>query len=172
MVQRVSEIMSRTPLVVRKTSSAAEARVLSDHKGVHHLLVMDGPELVGILCRCDLEWALDGDSAARRIRTPVATLAGNDSTEIAARVMLERGLGCLPVLDALGTVRGVVTRSDLRHAGALPGERGVDCCAACGAGHCLSPVTCPDTPVFCCDCLDQVREKGVRELYLTLGGGD
>jgi predicted transcriptional regulator len=172
MAELVADLMSRDAVVVRSADHAGFARGLAAEHGVHHLLVVDGHELVGITCLCDLDWAFEDDSVARRMRTSLGSARPRDSIAHAASAMIESGLACLPVLGDSGELVGVLTRSDLRRRGVLPGERGVDSCAACGAEHCSLAANCPDAPVFCLDCLDQVRGKGVRELYFTLGGGD
>jgi CBS-domain-containing membrane protein len=172
MANRLVDIMSEALVVVSPTSSAALARRSADERRVHHLIVLELEQLAGMICRCDLDFAFEGDSVARHMRAPCVALATNASLGDAALLMLEHGLGCLPLLDAFGRPRGLVTREALQRVGALPSERGVDCFAACGANHCSLSTDCPGTPVFCCDCLDQVREKGARELYFTLGGGD
>jgi CBS domain-containing protein len=168
----VADGMSRAAVIVDEGSSAADARALADERDVHHLLVTDGDVIVGIACRCDLDWVFDGDSIARCMQVPLLSAKPDDKAEKAAALLLHGRIGCLPVLDGFGSLRGVITRSDLQRIGALPGERGIDCCAACGASHCLFSADGPNTPVFCCDCLDQVQEKAGREPYFTLGGGD
>jgi CBS domain-containing protein len=172
MAERVFDIMSRAAVVVDAASSASDARALADERKVHHVLVIDGEIIVGVLSRCDLDWAFDTDPVTRCMKVPVALIQPDNGLELAVELLRSQRVGCLPVVDILGRLLGVVTRGDLRRAGTLAGERGIDCCASCGASHCLFSADGPDTPAFCCGCLDHVRERGVRELYFTLGGGD
>jgi len=44
--------------------------------------------------------------------SPVETVREDCSLEDAARTMLDRGIGCLPVVDADGALAGVLTESD------------------------------------------------------------
>lgn len=171
MAARVADIMSRATAVIQARSSVGAARACAAERDVHHVLVLEGDALVGIVCRCDLDLAFDSEPIVRCMRTPTV-VAASERIDAAARLVLERGVGCLAVVDERGAPRGTVTRSDLRMARALPGERGVDVCAACGESHCFLSASCPGSPVFCGNCLDQVRDRGARELYFTLGGGD
>jgi predicted transcriptional regulator len=172
MAQRVADLQLRRAVVVGPAEDARRARQLADQCGVHHLLVLDEGAFAGVVCRCELDFAFDGDTVARHMRAPLVCTRESDSLETAAAILLASGSGCLPVLNARDTLVGLLTRSDLRHHGILLGERGVDACASCGQKDCSLCVSCPEMPVFCFDCLDQVRRNGVRELYFTLGGGD
>jgi CBS domain-containing protein len=99
---------------------------------LRHLPIMDGGRVVGVLSERDLfrpglAMALGYGSKARRMllrgvavkevmSEPVVTVAPDVSVRDAARLMLERRIGCLPVVDA-GVLVGLVTETDLlRHA--------------------------------------------------------
>ena len=43
---------------------------------------------------------------------PVITVRENDSLETAARLMLDKKIGCVPVVDEQGKTRGIVTESN------------------------------------------------------------
>lgn len=160
----VQDIMSRAPVVIDARASADHARSVAEDERVHHLLVVDDGELVGVVCLCDLGWALPVDAVGGVMRSPVVTVAPGDSIAQAARTMTECGVGCLPVIGEDGVLSGVVTRSDLRAAGALRGEPGVDRCAACGDSHHLKPPDCPDSPVLCFACRKETHRSGVRRV--------
>lgn len=151
--------------------SARGANELANDRGVHHVLVTRGSALVGLACVCDLGCALDGETVSEHMKGLPVALNIDDSPDDVAQLMKSSGASCFPVADAQGRLSGVVTRSDLRHSGYLPNERGVDVCAACGSAHHLTP-RCGEEPVFCADCLEQVRSVGVPTMYFTLGGGD
>jgi len=164
--------MSGSPTVVGKHVLATDALALANCHGVHHLLVLDGGELVGEVCVRDLEAALLLGPVRSIMKAPVVHVDPDASSDDALKAMRSSGVSCLAVVDAGGRLSGVVTRRDLRRAGILPGEKGVDLCASCGGSHHLAPSAFPDTPVFCWDCLDQCIRPFPGDMYFTLGGGD
>lgn len=168
----VAEVMSSSPVIVDAHEAVEAARNLADEQGVHHLLVVDGSALVGVICQCDLAEAMPATLVTRHMHSPVVWTCGTDTLEQAASIMRQCGIGCLPVLDEpQGRLAGVLTRRDLRGAGILPGERGVDLCASCGSSHRLRASDFPDLPVFCFECLDQAPpSRGRAAWYFTLGG--
>ena len=170
-MQTVSDVMSRSVVVAEAASRARDALAAANARRVHYVVVVDGTELAGLVCICELADALESDTVRPHMSAPPALIATGDSAEEAARLMEFSGAGCFPVVDEGGVLRGVLTRHDLRNTGFLPNERGIDRCASCGAGHHLVP-HCSEEPAFCVECLDQVRHSGVREMYYTLGGGD
>jgi acetoin utilization protein AcuB len=172
MERTVSELMSRKPVLVDARAAVDAARSITEAHGVHHLLVVDDSTLVGVVCQCDLAESMPGALVVRHMRSPVIWTCETDTLVQAASIMLECGVGCLPVLDERqGRLSGVLTRRDLRSAGILPGERGVDLCASCGTSHRLRAPDFPDLPVFCFECLDQAPpSSGRRATYFTLGG--
>ena len=103
----------------------------------HHLLVVERGRLVGVISDRDVLQAaspfLDtvGESwrdaatltrAAREIMTSdVVTVQAPTPVEEAARLMLERGVSCLPVVDDEGRAEGIVTSKDvLRYVSGSP----------------------------------------------------
>lgn len=150
--QPVSRLMSRHPIFIEARAPAHLAKHLARAHEVHHLLVVQDGEFVGVTCLCDLEKAKDADSVARRMRSPAVCIGEGDTLEQAASLMKQCGVGCLPVIDDDGVLSGVITRRDLRRGGTLPGERGVDRCAHCGSSHKLRPANGKNDAVLCFDC--------------------
>jgi hypothetical protein len=151
----VSQVMSVVPVLIELRASSCDAVFAAERNNVHHLMVVDDSELVGVVCRCDLELAGAADSVARWMRAPPLTIGATEPIELAARIMLDCGIGCLVVVDDTGTLRGIVSRRDLRDAGALPDVLGIDRCAVCGTSHHLRPPDCPDAPAICFACQSQ-----------------
>jgi CBS domain-containing protein len=105
---------------------------------VRHLPVLDDGRLVGIVSHRDLlaaslTKALDFDPASRRsflrsievaevMTREVATIGPEATVADAARLMVRRKIGCLPVLDTAGKLVGLVTETDLISAAFLDGE--------------------------------------------------
>ncbi|MBI5137567.1 MAG: CBS domain-containing protein [Nitrospirae bacterium] len=125
----VAWIMSRHIITVGMDDQVRDARALLDQARVHHLAVLDGGELVGILSDRDLlnatspycdtkyEHKRDGFLLDRRVhqimtRHPV-TVAPHTAVNEAAAVMLLRKVSCLPVVGDDGAVCGIVTWRDL-----------------------------------------------------------
>ena len=127
----VSELMSKKLIVVDPKDSVEDAIKLLRRRGVRHLLVMNGSRLVGILSDRDVKRALDPARMKKRVqavgglvfvlepikveeimtRGPVTVHPGAVAHE-AARTMLDRKFGALPVLGRKKVV-GIVTETDL-----------------------------------------------------------
>ncbi len=60
----VSEVMTRSPLVVKPSDSLAHAAKLMSDKGVHRVFVRDGDELVGVVATLELMQAVRDEGFA------------------------------------------------------------------------------------------------------------
>ena len=115
---KVSEIMSVGVQTVRPGTPAATARERMRTKKIHHLLVMEGAELLGVLSARDLA------RSGRRGNTPqkllvadfmtprVVTVKPDTSVHRAANMMRGYSIGCVIVVDESRAV-GIVTLADL-----------------------------------------------------------
>ena len=97
------------------TVSDAYSELLS--RGYHAAIVVDQEkELQGMVCRTDLIRALDhdlGHAPARSVMThKVVSVNFDDSLDAVRRVVVERHVGSLPVMQD-GKLVGIVTRTDL-----------------------------------------------------------
>ncbi len=115
----VSDFMTKDLVTVRETDDLALAESLLRLGGVRHLPVVREKKLVGILTQRDvLRSESSGKAAARGL--PVSEVMTRDPTSVrpalglaqAARLMLERKFGCLPVCEDDGTLVGIVTEAD------------------------------------------------------------
>jgi acetoin utilization protein AcuB len=125
---RVSEHMSQPALVAAPDDGARETFFRMREAGVHHLPVLDGARLVGILSDRDLrrpDWVdeapdlahpyqLDDELSVADLMTrrPI-TVSTFQSLHTAAELILEHGFGSLPVLDKGGHLVGMLTKADL-----------------------------------------------------------
>jgi acetoin utilization protein AcuB len=121
----VGKRMTRNPKTVSPDDMlSAAARILREN-GFHHLPVVEGGALVGILSDTDLRnAALDavagrqaGSGAEDRpvreaMRTQVWSVTPEDSVEDALLILSREKFGALPVLSGDRLV-GIITRSDL-----------------------------------------------------------
>ena len=117
----VRDIM-RSPVVsVSPGTTLQDAYRTMREKGFRHLPVLDGERLAGVVTDRDLRLATSvlapvpfpADSAVSAVmcREPL-TANAQDAVEDAARVMRERKIGCLPVVED-GRVVGIITGIDL-----------------------------------------------------------
>lgn len=163
--------MTTWPVVVGLDDSVEDAMALAEAWGVHHLMVTAEMSLVGVICQCDLAEAGDTAPVSERMQSPFVFVTPDASIDDAAETMVNCGVGCLPVLDDLGRLAGVVTRRDLREAGALPGSPGFDVCASCGGAHNLRVPSRGGAVVFCADCMARSNPRDEYSVT-TLGGSD
>ncbi len=115
----ISDIMTPSDALVTVTSASTlqVAEELAIQEGIHHLLVVNSDELVGVICRCDLSprprssrTVGERMASSMWIASPTATLGE------AVSVMRDQRIGCLPVVEGEDLV-GVVTRTDLARVG-------------------------------------------------------
>jgi len=124
----VADWMSTPPIVAPLSTSLAEAHHIMEHRKVRRLPVVEHNRLVGIITWGDLraaqpsiattlsvyEWRalLERASVAECMTRDPVTIAPDATVLEAARLMLERKIGGLPVVVD-GRVVGVITESDL-----------------------------------------------------------
>ncbi len=137
---------------------------LALRNGVRHLLVTDGGELVGMLCRCDL-FAAGDRPVSERMSTEVFAIDAGGSLGEAVAAMSALKIGCLPVFMQ-SMVVGILTRGDLRRAGVEESLLGARYCSSCRSPHGVRKHPRLDIE-FCLDCL--AREHSDDD---ELGGGD
>jgi CBS domain-containing protein len=115
----VAEFMTKDLVTVRESDDLALAESLLRLGGIRHLPVVRDRKLVGILTQRDvLRSGAAGKAAAREL--PVSDAMTREPTAVrpamalqhAARLMLERKFGCLPVCEDDGTLVGIVTEAD------------------------------------------------------------
>lgn len=128
----VRDVMHSPVITVSPGVTIEEANTLMWEQGIRHLPVVEDGRVVGILTDRDLRLAtselsptpLSPQARVEEVMTtPVFTTDPLDPVEEAARVMRDRKIGCLPVLDGRKLV-GIITGIDLLDAlVALTGAR-------------------------------------------------
>ena len=130
--ETVAEIMTATPRTIDRNQSLETADRLIAGSHIRHLPVMDGDRVVGILSQRDLlqaalSQALGYGSVGRArvlgsipikevMSEPAVVVEADTAIRDAARLMVSRKIGCLPVVER-GALVGLVTESDVvRHA--------------------------------------------------------
>lgn len=115
---RVYEVMSKAVETVKPAVHASEAKTRMRQKNIHHLVVIEGSALQGVVSERDLggpklpkvlgKWTV-GDL----MTSPVITVTTRTPVRRAASLMRGRSIGSLVVTSANGKVAGIVTVADL-----------------------------------------------------------
>jgi acetoin utilization protein AcuB len=123
--------MTLTCVTVPPTMPVLEARYLMLEKKIRHLLVTDGATLIGIVTDRDIRLTLPSAATSLSVweinyflaRLTVGTVMSRNVVVIesdrepreAAQLMLDHGVGALPVVDG-GLLVGIITETDLLRA--------------------------------------------------------
>jgi CBS domain-containing protein len=117
---RVFEVMTEGVETVAPTLPASDAWELMKRKGIRHLVVTLGADVVGVLSERDTGSRLGararaGHTVADFMTSPVVTVARTDTLRSVANVMRGRTIGCAPVIEGKRLI-GIVTVTDLLEA--------------------------------------------------------
>ena len=120
----IEAIMSTNLITVPPSATLAEARTLMHDNRIHHLPVVEGEKLTGLISLTNVLAATDSflrDDGSRIhaseigikdvMVTDVATVDVNASLRHAALFLERHKIGCLPVLDNSDLV-GIITDTD------------------------------------------------------------
>jgi acetoin utilization protein AcuB len=114
---RLAEIMSTDVKTARPKQTADRAWSEMQLRQLRHLVVMDGPHVVGIVSERDLGGrhgaaVRRGHTVADLMTQQIVSASPRTTLRRAANLMRGRTIGCLPVLDD-GRVVGIVTVTDI-----------------------------------------------------------
>jgi len=130
-VRTVAEIMTRELVTLVEEDNLEHVAAGLARYRFHHLPVVDGRKLVGMLSQRDMLRATvagaDRSAAARArearfleetfvrdvMRTTLVTVMPSASIPAAAKLMLSARVGALPVVDGDGYLVGLVTENDI-----------------------------------------------------------
>ena len=127
----VKELMTAPAITAPPTMPVLEARQLMIDKQIRHLLVTDGPKLLGIVTDRDIRLNLPSPATSLSVweinyllarmtvesamtRSVIMVDPRRDARG-AAQLMLYHKIGALPVVDGAALV-GIITETDLLHA--------------------------------------------------------
>ena len=127
----VSRVMTKNPMFTHPEMSVNEVRSLMDKEKIGHLPVLDkNNNLTGLVTRADLvkaspsaatsldmyeiSYLLSKMTVKDIMEKTVVTVSEDEVVEEAARIMADKGIGCLPVLRGKLLV-GIITDTDLFH---------------------------------------------------------
>lgn len=128
---QVRDLMTTSPITVSPETPVVDARQLMVGKRIRHLLVSEGPKLLGIITDRDIRLNLPSPATSLSVweinyliaRMTVAsvmtktliTVGPHQDSKEAARLMLDHKIGALPVVDE-GRLVGIITETDLLRA--------------------------------------------------------
>jgi acetoin utilization protein AcuB len=124
----VRDRMTSDPITVAPDTTFPEAYRIIEEKGIHHLPVVDRRgKLIGIVARADLLQAAPSSATAlsvyevnyllahlkvQEVMSQPITVPEDTPLEEAARLLVEKDIGCLPVMRGEKLV-GVITETDI-----------------------------------------------------------
>ena len=124
----VKEIMSKQLVTLNADSKLGFAEDIMYLGRIRHLPVVNGKEIVGILTQRDLYKAsltslvtnwdenktfLDSVKVAELMTKDVIAISPDTSIEDAAQIMLDKKIGCLPVVEGKNILLGLITETDV-----------------------------------------------------------
>lgn len=129
------DLMTREIVTVAPGDAIARLLEAMSDFSIRHLPVVDGTRLVGLVSQRDLLHAASSflsDKQAERdavigvvqveriMQKELLTVGPDESLSEVANLMFEAKVGCLPVVDAAGSLLGMITEADfIRLAGFL-----------------------------------------------------
>ena len=137
---RVRDIMSEKMVTISESDTLSTVEDIMTLGRVRHMPVVHAGKLVGVVSERDLlrislsnltefgneerRLFLHAVEIARVMSAPPITISPDATVEEAARVMAERKIGCLPVLED-GQLLGILTETDvLRYFARVPPDHG------------------------------------------------
>ena len=132
----VESIMKQKVVTVEMDDTLETVRDIFRHVQFHHLLVVAGDQLVGVISDRDLFKALspflgtlseterDLSTLQKRVhqimtRKPI-TVSKDTSVKQAARIFIERNVSCLPVVTEDRKILGILTWKDILRSALSP----------------------------------------------------
>ena len=114
---RLMEIMTTEVVTAPPGEDAEKAFQRMRTRGIHHLVVMDGRQVVGVLSERDVGGGRGAQIRAGRtvgelMSGQAITASPVTTVRQAANLLRARTIGCLPILED-GKLAGIVTLTDL-----------------------------------------------------------
>lgn len=150
----VREALSEAWVTTAPGLEAITLKRVMERRNADHALVLEGSHLLGTICTCDLASACPMDLIYALMSRRVITIAAHANVHMAAKIMSQTGVGCLPVIEN-GDVLGVVDRASLAECG-IPVESTGPICSACRSYRHVSIKSFPGGQRLCFECLDGV----------------
>jgi len=126
---KIESIMTSKVVTVKMDDSLRHTRSLFNKYKFHHLLVVEGRKLVGIVSDRDLlrelspflgkissqprDLAIFNKRVHQIMSHKPITVKKEEEAKDSCRLLLEHNISCLPVIDSQGNVEGIVTWRDI-----------------------------------------------------------
>jgi len=166
----VKDWMSKDLVTIDADTSIMKASRIMKQNEIQHLPVLSKGVLTGIVSDRDLKEAtpskattldihemyhlLDTIKVKSLMPQRLFTITAGDTVEKAAAVMLKRHISALPVVDALGTLTGIITKGDI--------FRAFVSISGIYQGPLAMGLELPDQPGYIKQVTDVIREHGGR----------
>ena len=123
---KVKEIMTKNPATLAPDDTVGIAEHVMKFGGIRHLPVVHDGRVVGVVSQRDLFRAAvtnyketNGEASSRKnitakelMSAPVITVSTEVDVREAARELMEKRIGCLPVLEGESLI-GLITKTDI-----------------------------------------------------------
>jgi acetoin utilization protein AcuB len=115
---KVSQYMSRPALTIEPHTDFHRAFDLMHSRRIHHLPIVDGGRVVGLVAERDLLLAAANFGSAEVtvaeiMRGAPVCVSENAALKQAARLLVVNHIGSLPVLNARKALVGIITETDI-----------------------------------------------------------
>jgi acetoin utilization protein AcuB len=166
----VQDWMSKDLVTIDEDTSIMKASKVMKQNDIQHLPVLSKGRLVGIVSDRDLKEAtpskattldihemyylLDKIVVKSLMAKALVTIAPGDTVEKAAAVMLKQHISALPVVDAQGSLAGILTKGDV--------FRAFVSISGIYQGPLALGLELPDEPGYIKQVTDVIRERGGR----------
>ena len=123
-VKRMQHVIIRDPYAVTPQTSLADAVAMMRRTRAGTLVVVEGPRrLKGLLTERDVRFVNTREGTVASRMTPIEALVtgqGELTLDVAERLMVERKVKKLPLVDKSGTLIGLITAKDITRQERLP----------------------------------------------------
>ncbi len=111
-MKRIADVMTRQPWTVQIDDSLAVARRMIVEREIHHLPVLDGGEVVGMMTERELAVAGDRLGTAADAMVPAHCVPADAPLDEVLEALTARGRDAVVVVGDDGAVEGIFTTSD------------------------------------------------------------
>lgn len=124
----VAEVMTKHPRAVQVNQTIGDVRAALSDRRVHHLPVVDGERLVGIISTTDLlefgfeprdshkdldDYLNDHFSIPQIMQTELVTISSDSTVRDAARALTTGDMHAVPIVSDNDKLVGIVTSTDI-----------------------------------------------------------